>query len=80
MEYAECGYKRIDGQVQVFGDALKHLGPPIHLEIPEWGRLFSTRCQIQSTGNNMRYTNDNDDFWCPECLSQAGIGYELKTF
>jgi hypothetical protein len=77
MIFAECGSGTIDGAVWRPGDPVKHLGPPEHLSIRLWSRLFSTRCGLgPQDGAWQKVTwSENDDCWCPPCLAQALIGH-----
>ena len=80
---ARCGIGTIDGAVWRPGDPVKHLGPPGHLQIHLWSRLFQTRCGLGPDRTNPWQPQEHggfredDDYWCPACLAQAGIAYEL---
>jgi hypothetical protein len=83
---ARCGRGTIDGAVWRPGDPVKHLGPPEHLGIRLWSKLFSTWCGLgpQPEPGYGRWQpqehdgfREDDDYWCPPCLDQAGISYEL---
>ena len=88
---ARCGTGAIDGACWRPGDPVKHLGPPARLQIPYWSKLFQTRCGLgprypngdpagwrrQGDWGDGQSWADDDDYWCPACLDQAMIGYEL---
>jgi len=88
---AKCGRGTIDGACWRPGDPVKHLGPPYAMVERQSAafyrsKLFSTRCGLGSeTGAWMRQGDwgdgrrwaDDDDVWCPACLDQAMIPYEL---
>jgi len=81
---ARCGRGEIDGAVWRAGDPVKHLGPPARLGIHLWSRLFSTRCGLTASAGRWQPLahdgfREDDDYWCPACLDQAGIAYELWT-
>jgi hypothetical protein len=90
---ARCGTGTIDGAVWRPGDPVKHLGPPYVMVDRQSAafyrsRLFSTRCGL-GPGPEPGYGRwqpqehdgfrEDDDYWCPACLGQAGIAYELWT-
>lgn len=76
---ARCGQGTIDGSVWRPGDGNKHLGPPERLGIGLWSRLFATRCGLDAKAGAWRRQagGEDDDVWCPDCLMQAGIAFEL---
>jgi hypothetical protein len=88
---AKAGTGRIDGACWRPGDPVKHLGPPYAMVERQSAafyasRLFSTRCGLgPETGPWLRQGDwgdgydwaDDDDYWCPPCLDQVGIAYEL---
>lgn len=83
---ARCGMGTIDGSCWRPGDPNKHLGPPYRLQIRYWSKLFATRCGLgprypngDPMGWRKQEPGENDDVWCPACLDQAGIRYELWT-
>jgi hypothetical protein len=78
---ARCGTGEIDGACWRPGDPVKHLGPPKRLAIPLYSALFQTRCGLGPRTGAWRPQawGENDDYWCPACLDQAGIVYELWT-
>lgn len=71
------GARTLAGQVSRPGDPAKHLGPPEGLGIPVWSSLFSTRCGLEAAAGPWSPTEDDDDAWCPGCISQAGLAYEV---
>ena len=81
-----CGTGTIDGACWRPGDPVKHLGPPYRLAIQPYSALFQTRCGLgprypdgRPMGWRPQAQGENDDYWCPACLDQAGIAYELWT-
>lgn len=82
---ARCGDKYLPGACWRPGDALKHLGPLPDSGTPVWSKRFETHCGLKA-----RETNDwhrpapgdgwgDDDYWCPECLTAAGIPFEMRS-
>jgi len=83
---ARCGTGTIDGACWRPGDPVKPLGPPARLADPNWSALFQTRCGLgpryedgMPMGWQRQGRGEDDDYWCPACLDQAGIAYELWT-
>ena len=76
---ARCGRGVIDSAVWRPGDPNKHLGPPRNSGVRTWSERFSTRCGLDSKAGFWRWADqhEDDDVWCPECLKQAGIPFEL---
>lgn len=72
------GRHSIDGQCYRSGDPRKHLGPPKSYEIPHWSPLFQTRCGLDHNDGAFLYTRDDDDVWCVNCLTQAGIPFAIE--
>jgi hypothetical protein len=88
---AKAGTGTIDGACWRPGDPNKHLGPSYRIVEHQSAafyasRLFSTRCGLGpgdgpwlrqgDWGQGVQWADD-DDVWCPACLEQAGIAYEL---
>lgn len=71
-QIARCGRGILPGMVMRPGDPVKHLGPPPGL-MPTWARTFSTRCGLEAGEGPWAYTQDDDDVWCPGCITQAGF-------
>jgi hypothetical protein len=86
---ARCGTGTIDGAVWRPGDPVKHLGPPYRIAERQSAayydsQLFQTRCGLRARYGDGRLIGwrrqgpgENDDVWCPACLDQAFISYEL---
>ena len=79
---ARAGTGTIDGAVWRPGDPVKHLGPPARLGIHLWSALFSTRCGLEAADGAWLPADhdgfhEDDDCWCPGCLTQAGLEYTL---
>jgi len=79
---ARCGRGELDGAVVRPGDPVKHLGPPEYLHVRLHSQLFCTRCGLGSHDGLWRRPDpdENGDRWCPPCLDQAGISYELRPY
>ena len=76
---ARCGQGKIDGAVWRHGDPVKHLGPPVRLDIGPRSPLFATRCGLDAKAGDWRPAGreQDDDYWCPGCLEQAMIPFGL---